>query len=254
MSEQFEPEDLIQQAIGRYGKHIAIACSFGKDSITILHMALKYDSNILVLFNNTKCEFPETIKYKNMLKELWNLNLIEVPPLKTFWQCITEYGLPTVRKSGGKGSNSPKCCYYLKEKPAMLSYKKYGIIAILTGITADENINRKLLIARYNGSNQEKDEVRFCGQRYYAKTQGLWKYHPIAYWTEKDVWNYIKRNNIPINPVYTKWNGIYNRCGCLPCTAYLDWEKKLPKSHPKLYRKLKRIQNPEQTMLKGVDS
>ncbi len=37
----FEAKDLIKQAIERYGDNIAVACSFGKDSMVVLHMALE---------------------------------------------------------------------------------------------------------------------------------------------------------------------------------------------------------------------
>ena len=101
-----------------------MACSFGKDSLVVLQMALKYNSNIKVIFENTGVEFLETIKLKDELKKKWKLNLYETKPLKTFWECIDLYGLPSTRKQGGKGSNSPKCCHYLKEKPALILQRK----------------------------------------------------------------------------------------------------------------------------------
>ena len=245
----FEAEDLIKQAIERYGNKIAVACSFGKDSIVVLHMALKYNPDIKVVFHNTGVEFPETIHYKKKIAEEWNLNLIETKPIKSFWQCVKEYGLPQVRASG-KGSNVPMCCIYCKEKPAEKAYKEHGIIACITGLMAEESHQRRLLAARYDNNNDEYNNIKFCGQRYYARSQNLWKFHPIIYWKEKDVFDYIEKHQIPLNPVYTKWNGIYKRCGCLPCTAYLGWERKLSKAYPKLYLKLKKIQDPEQETLK----
>ena len=38
----FEPQDLIKQAIERHKEQIAVACSFGKDSMMVLKMALKF--------------------------------------------------------------------------------------------------------------------------------------------------------------------------------------------------------------------
>ncbi len=243
----FKAEELIKQAIERYKDNIAVACSFGKDSIIVLHMALNYNPNIKVVFENTGVEFPETIKYKKMMVKKWNLNLIETKPIKTFWQCLKEYGLPQPR---GKGKHrEPKCCYYCKNRPFKLIKKEFHLQAIFTGLTKWESRQRKLLVGRYDHKEEERDGIKFCGQRYYMNTDNIWKYHPIAYWKEEDVWNYIKKNNIPINPVYTKWNGLYKRVGCLPCTAYIDWEKKLPKSHPKLYQRLKKLQHPSQRLL-----
>ena len=249
----FKAEDLIEKAIKRHGEDIAVACSFGKDSMVILHMALKYDPNIKVIFENTKCQFPETYEFKYKVKKLWNLNLYETKPLKTFWECAKEYGLPSVRKQGGKGSNAPKCCRYLKEKPAMVLQRKLGIKAVITGLQACESRSRLLLAKRYDNKKAKymsRNNIEFCSQRWYTISTSVWTYNPIMWWSTEDVWNYIKENNIPISEVYTKWNSIYKRSGCLPCTAYLSWEERLSKSHPKLYRLLKRMQDPNQETLK----
>ena len=63
----FEAEDLIKQAIERYGDNIAVACSFGKASTLVLHMALKYNTNIKVIFCNTLCQPKETYDYRDLL-------------------------------------------------------------------------------------------------------------------------------------------------------------------------------------------
>ncbi len=248
----FEAKDLIEQAIKRHGDHLAVACSFGKDSLVILHMALKYNPNIKVIFENTGVEFPETIKLKDRLKKEWNLNLYETKPLKTFWECVKLYGVPSVRKKGGKGSNAPKCCYYLKEKPALDLQKELKVNAIITGIQACESMSRTLLAMRYDNGKapiMSKDNVEFCSQRWFTKSTQTWMLHPIMLWSIADVWAYTEEHNLPINEVYTKWNGIYPRCGCLPCTAYKSWEDRLSKSHYKLYRKLKQLADPNQTVL-----
>ena len=241
----FEPLELIRQAINRHKDRICIACSFGKDSIVVLDMALQINPNIKVVFENTGVEFPETIELKNRLKVDWKLNLYETKPIKSFWKCVAEYGLPTVRNTKGKGSNSPKCCYYLKEKPFNILQKETGINAVITGLLACESRSRALLAMRFNNKKapyNSFDNVPFCSQRWYARSTETWKYNPIMEWSEEQVWEDIRKNNLPINEVYTKWNGIYPRCGCLPCTAYKSWEERLSISHPKLYEKLKSIQ------------
>jgi 3'-phosphoadenosine 5'-phosphosulfate sulfotransferase (PAPS reductase)/FAD synthetase len=143
----------------------------------------------------------------------------------------------------------PLCCQYLKEKPALKAYKEHSVVAVFTGVMASESRQREMLIKRYDNSTDGHDDVQFCGQRYYARTVNLWKMHPIAYWNDPDVWKYINKQKIPVNEVYSKWKGIYPRCGCLPCTAYKSWEQRLSVSHPKLYRYLKKLECPNQTNL-----
>ena len=217
-------------------------------------MAQKYKRDILTIFNNSGVEFIETNQFKKRMVKEWGINLIETHPEKGegYWDCIKKYGLPRMRGKGRGGSNVPRCCYYCKEKPANKIYKKLKIKAVLTGIMAEESRQRKLLITRYDNAEDEKDSIKMCGQRYYSSSWDQWKYHPIAYWKEEDVWNYIKENDIPMNEVYFKWNGVYDRCGCLPCTAYIGWERKLSKTHPKLYRLLKKYEDPQQTSILEV--
>ena len=251
----FEAEDLVKQAIDRHKGSIAVACSFGKDSMTVLHMALKYDPNIMVIFENSGVEFRETIAYKNRMTKEWGLNLHVTRPLKTFWQCIEQYGLPAVRKSKGAGSNAPRCCYYLKERPGLLMQKELGVTAIITGLQACESRSRTLLAMRYDNKKTpytSKDNVEFCSQRWYTRSTNTWGYHPIMLWSTAEVWDYTAKNNIPINEVYTKWDGLYPRCGCLPCTAYLSWKDRLSVSHPRLYNHLLGISGEGQMRLENT--
>jgi len=262
---EWKATDLIKESLNRHDKHLALACSFGKDSMQVLKMVLDQEPNIKVIFENTGVEFPETIKYKDQMKKEWNLNLYETKPLKTFWDCVKLKGLPETRKQGGKGSNSPYCCTQLKEKPGLNLQKELGINAILTGLQSCESRARSLIAKRYDNKKapyMEKDSIEFCSKRWFTRHTGTWMLHPIMDWSTHKVWKSTLKNKIPINPVYTKWdvNGevhdpkitlhekgyllldgvkaLYPRCGCLPCTAYLSWKERLSISHPKLYQKI----------------
>ncbi len=47
--------------------------------------------------------------------------------------------------------------------------------------------------------------------------------HPILHWRELDVWEYVKQEGIPINPMYFATNGKrYRSLGCEPCTFTID--------------------------------
>ena len=44
--------------------------------------------------------------------------------------------------------------------------------------------------------------------------------HPLLHWTEVDVWEYVKQENLPVNPLYFARNGKrYRSLGCMPCTV-----------------------------------
>ncbi|MFA5307356.1 MAG: phosphoadenosine phosphosulfate reductase family protein [Candidatus Babeliales bacterium] len=230
---------VIKKAIDKFGDDCVVSCSFGKDSVLVLYLARQIKPDIRVMFCNTLNEFPETIQLKNRLVEEWDLNLIETRPYKdmTFRKCLDNYGLPQVRLQGK--NRTPKCCMYLKEYPAINAVKEYGIKALLTGLTSAESRNRFLVGKRMEKCCMERDGMHYTSFYWFTKGWNCWKFNPIMNWTEKEVFTYHSIQNIPLNEVYTKWNGIYPRCGCLMCTAYISWKDRLSISHPALYQWLK---------------
>ena len=49
----------------------------------------------------------------------------------------------------------------------------------------------------------------------FDEDNGLEKFNPLADWTEKEVWAYIKLNNVPYNSLHDRF---YPSIGCAPCT------------------------------------
>jgi phosphoadenosine phosphosulfate reductase len=41
------------------------------------------------------------------------------------------------------------------------------------------------------------------------------KINPLTFWSENDVWDYIKKNRLPVNSLYKRG---YSSIGCAPCT------------------------------------
>lgn len=205
----------------------AVACSFGKDSMAVLHLVREMEPNILVEFTNTGVEFPDTLRHRDRVVKEWELNYVEAKSKDhTFFELVEKYGFPSRSRLDPKSSGVPKCCEYLKERPAAEIYKQLGVKLIFTGITADESRNRWFLSKR-------------CGNYYYAKTQDLWKCHPIMDWTTEEVWRYTRENGIPINPFYEKFPE--QRVGCVPCTAYMSWEENMASAFPKMYSRVQRM-------------
>ena len=47
------------------------------------------------------------------------------------------------------------------------------------------------------------------------RDRGLQKLNPILLWTEREVWQYLALNGVPVNPLYSEG---YRSLGCAPCT------------------------------------
>lgn len=175
-------------------KRVALACSFGKDSVTVLSLARHIDPEVKVFMIRTGYGFKETEDFKNQLKEQWNLNLDEIYPTMTKTELEEKYGKDLYAR------NPKLCCEILKVEPTRRYISNQD--AWITGLRRDETEYRAEL---------ERIET-FEGMPT--------KVNPILDWTKQELWTYIHENKIPYNPLYDKG---YVSLGCKPCTLAGTW-------------------------------
>jgi phosphoadenosine phosphosulfate reductase len=186
-------KDTLEWAISEF-ERIALACSFGKDSVTVLSLAREIEPEIKVFMVRTGYGFAETETFKNRLKEEWNLNLEEIHPSRSKDEVEEEHGEDLF-------SRDPKlCCELLKVEPTRRFLKNQD--AWITGLRSDETEFRTSLerVEEYEGMPT--------------------KINPIADWTNEEVWEYIRSSGIPYNPLYDRG---YASLGCRPCTLAGTW-------------------------------
>jgi phosphoadenosine phosphosulfate reductase len=93
-----------------------------------------------------------------------------------------------------------ECCRIRKVEP--LNRALTGKKAWITGQRRAQSTTRAALDV------QENDEAH-----------GMIKFNPLADWSEEDVWNYIRSNKVPYNPLHDKG---YPSIGCEPCTRAIQ--------------------------------
>lgn len=194
-------------------KNPVVACSFGKNSMVVLHMVLQYRPEVLVMFNDTYVEYPDTYKFKKTICKEWNLNVIETKPNKTFWWIVENYGFPLFSRKGYKDA-SKYCCDYLKEYPIAKVLRQYKFDLYFTGLSRFESRLREFSAKKY-------------GNYFYSKRSKHWKCHPVQDWTEDDIWRYHEIYNLPHNGLYDKKapKGFHLRTGCWCCTIPIRYGK-----------------------------
>lgn len=70
------------------------------------------------------------------------------------------------------------------------------------------------------GLRREQSPTRQdLGDQEYDADNGLEKFNPLIEWTEKDVWDYLRANNVPYNELHDKF---YPSIGCAPCTRAIS--------------------------------
>jgi phosphoadenosine phosphosulfate reductase len=180
-----ESKKLIKDTLKKYDR-VALACSFGKDSMVVLHLCLQIDPQIKVFSIMTPFKFNETLKYKDKMEKLWNLNLT------TFCEkiLIVEGMMPLWR-------TPDYCCEYYKVNPTKQAVK--DLDAWITGLRRTEGRTR---------TDYKYIELDRSGG-------GLVKINPILEFTELDIWRYLAVYGIPVNPMYKQG---YRSLGCKPCS------------------------------------
>lgn len=210
---------LIIEALQKFHNN-AVACSWGKDSIVLLHLVRDFCPNIQVVYHNTGVGYPQDLQYRDMMLKEWNLqNYDETKPLMSFWECAKRYGYPKPRQMAFQGKQrTPMCCKLLKERPAKNWCKQNKIECEFVGLQASESMVRRLSFLRE-------------GESFYSKTYKHQIVRPMMVWTDKDVWEYHDLFNIPRNPLYK----LMSRNGCMPCTGFKKWKEVMAKANPRMY-------------------
>ena len=93
-----------------------------------------------------------------------------------------------------------ECCRIRKVEP--LKRALAGNKAWITGQRRAQSTTRSELA-------MQEDDV----------AHGLQKFNPLADWSEDDVWQYIRNNQVPFNPLHEKG---YPSIGCEPCTRAIQ--------------------------------
>ncbi|MDE1823548.1 MAG: sulfate adenylyltransferase subunit CysD [Candidatus Micrarchaeota archaeon] len=200
---------IIREATTKFDK-VAALWSMGKDSTTMLALARKAFLGKVpfpVIHIDNNIDFPETYKFRQDLAKKWKLDLIvaesEIKPEMSGFACCGENKTVALKKV----------------------MKDYGFDALIVSIRRDEHGIRAK--ERYMSPRDKefkwnfKDQPAEIWDDYSSKldAKGHVRIHPLLDWNEVDIWNFIKKEKVPINPLYYSRNGLrYRSLGCTHCT------------------------------------
>lgn len=174
--------------------------SIGKDSSVMLHLALKafYPEKppFPFLHVNTTWKFKEMIAFRDQTAEKYGIEMLEY---------INEEGLAQGINPFDHGAAYTDI---MKTQALKQALNKYGFTAAFGGGRRDEEKSRaKERIFSFRNPDHAWDPKN--------QRPEMWKLYnteinqgesirvfPISNWTEKDIWQYIRRENIDIVPLY----------------------------------------------------
>ncbi len=202
----------------KHFKNMAALWSMGKDSTTMLAIARKAFLGKVpfpVIHIDNGIDFPETYAFREQLAKKWRLKLIvaksEIKPEISGFSCC--------------GANKTEA---LKK---LMAERKFDALVVSIrrdehGIRAKERVfSPRSRDFRWN----YKDQPAEIWDDYSSKMDlgGHIRIHPLLDWNEIDIWNYIKKEKIPVNPLYFSRGGYrYRSLGCTHCTVPVKSEAK----------------------------
>ncbi|PYU22387.1 MAG: phosphoadenylyl-sulfate reductase [Acidobacteria bacterium] len=188
-AEGWNAQQTLRWGISTFGQSVALACSFGAEDVVLIDMASRL-SKLRVFTLDTDFLFPETYALMDEIEARYGLEVERTRAELTPEAQAAQYG-PALW-----ASRPDACCQLRKVEP--LKKKLSGLAAWVTGVRRDQAPTR----------------ANTCKLEWDAKF-GLAKLNPLADWNWLEVWEYIRANNVPYNPLHDR---DYPSIGCTYCT------------------------------------
>jgi sulfate adenylyltransferase subunit 2 len=208
-----EAISILREVFGGFERP-AILCSCGKDSLVVLHLAMKAAAPgklpVPIVHIDTGHNFPEVIEFREKLIRKHNLNLI-------VGHLDDSIARGTIRLAHALESRNPYQTITLLE-----TIEANRFDAMVGGARRDEEKARakeRVFSHRDSfGQWQPRAQRPELWNLYNTRlTQGEhFRVFPISNWTELDIWNYIARENIELPSIYyTHRREVIERSGLL---------------------------------------
>ncbi len=192
--ENKSPQEILDYALKNY-RNIAISFSGAEDAV-LIDMAKKTGRKFRVFTLDTGRLHPETYQFIDEVRNSYNVNIeVFFANRDAVEKLVSEKGLFSFYRDGHK-----ECCDVRKVDP--LKRALSTVDAWITGQRKDQSPG-----TRANVPVVQKDPTFGTGK--------LIKFNPLANWSSRQVWDYIRENNVPYNKLHEKG---YVSIGCEPCT------------------------------------
>lgn len=162
------------------GEHV-LTSSFGAQSAVMLHLVTQQRPKIPVVLIDTGYLFPETYDFVDQMQDRLGLNLkVYRPLISPAWQEARhgkrwEQGLTGIEEYNVDN----------KVEPMQRALRELNVGTWFSGLRRDQSAGRA-----------ETPFVETSGDRF--------KVHPIADWTDRDIYDYLQKHGLPYHPLWDK--------------------------------------------------
>ena len=196
----------------------------------------------------------------------------------SYWWCVDQYGFPILGKSASKleahrinidcfmkysasVSEKPElleyydllrqvkisqhCCKLLKKEPSERLQAELDVDVIFKGLMADESRSRMVSFCTRG------ELFQGAHRPHLPKEDPFWHCNPLGIWTDDDIWEYIRSENVPYSSLYERTyrdrsgnERKVKRNGCFGCATGIAYEDNqmavLRQIEPRIWERLMR--------------
>jgi phosphoadenosine phosphosulfate reductase len=191
-----DPEKIVSWAHAQFSPNLVMSSSFGAESALLIHMATRIMPRIKIVFVDTGYHFPETHEFVEQLRLRFDLNI---------WTYRTRSDPLAYLRDAGEDNPAERkdrdaCCAMNKNEPFERAMRQLQPKAWLRGVRADQT--------------ELRGRARYVD---WSRRYGCFAISPLLSWTSRDIFNYMKRHDLPYHPLHEKGYASVS-CNPLSCT------------------------------------
>jgi len=184
---------VMEQALGAFSP-VTFANSLGAEDMVLTDLIAKHQPDIAIFSLDTGRLPQETYDLMQQVRNKYSVELqVYCPDASQLEKYVAQHG---VNGFYDNVENRKACCHVRKVEP--LQRALAGKKAWITGMRREQAVTRDALT-----------------ESAFDEANGLQKFNPLLDWTNAEIWEYIKANDVPYNKLHDQF---FPSIGCAPCT------------------------------------
>ena len=190
---------ILRRALDEFGDGLVLASSFGAEDMALIDMLCRITDSPHIFFLDTGRLHQETYDLMALARTRYGIGFdVYFPQTEAVERLLRTEGPNSFYDSI---ENRKECCRIRKVEPLARALSTAD--AWITGLRREQSVTRSDLAV------VEVD----------THHGGIAKINPLIDWSEQDVWDYIKANDVPYNALHDRG---FPSIGCAPCTRAIQ--------------------------------
>jgi phosphoadenosine phosphosulfate reductase len=189
-ADTWSAELALRWAFDRFGSEVALVSAFGPEGMALIDMAAGIQRRFRLITIDTGFLFSETQSLMTEVEERYGAAIEKLQPAFSPEEQERVHGTALWKR------DPDLCCGMRKVEP--LRRKLAELRGWITSIRHDQTMARA-------GARRVEWDTKF----------GLVKINPLVDWTAPQIWDYIRKNDVPYNELHDRG---YPSIGCTHCT------------------------------------